>query len=142
MKRLMGPVIFLLALCLQQAHADGANDDVNRRFSVSALKEQVAAPGDFTVAAYVVEKYDVCPKCPPNAVCETCVLGIYLADDNLPRKPGASSDDGIYLRTNRAQEFQVGSQYEFRIGYRMEKNAAGAWQRTGPELIDFAPVRP
>lgn len=132
--------VFVIVLCMQQASANDVNDIMSQPLSVSALKEHVMTPRIFTVTAYIIEKYDKCPPCPPNAVCETCVLGIYVADDNRPRKPGTFTDDGLYLRTKKAQDFQIGIKYEFIIRYRLEKNAAGAWLQTGPELIDFAPV--
>ena len=139
MNRLMVSVVILIVLCMQQVRA---NDITIRPLSVSALKDLVIAPRIFTITAYVIEKFDECPPCPPNAVCETCEYGIYVADENRPRKPGASGGDGIYLRTNQAKEFQIGIKYLFKIRFRLEKNAAGAWQQTGPELIDFAPAGP
>ena len=142
MKSLTLSVALLLTLCTGQACAADVSDAAGRPLSVAALKALVVAPRIYSVTAYVVEKYDECPPCPPNAVCETCVYGIYLADDNRARKPGASSGDGIYLSTNRAREFRLGARYHFRIRYRLEKNAAGAWRRTGPELIDFIRVGP
>ena len=142
MKGLLRSTVLLLTLGQLQVHANDENADADRPLSVSALKERAVAPRIFTVTAYVVEKQDTCPPCPPKALCETCVFGIYLADDRRPRRTGTSIDDGIYLRTNRAQEFRVGAKYRFRLRYRMEMNAAGAWRQAGPELIDFAPVRP
>jgi hypothetical protein len=140
MKNLMLSITFLITLCIQQAHASYVDDVSNRQLSVSALKAQVIAPRYFAVAAYVITKDDTCPPCPPDAVCETCAYGIYVADDNRPRTPGVSMNDGIYLQTNKAREFQIGTKYLFTVRYRLEKNAAGAWQQTGPEFIDAAPV--
>ena len=142
MKSLTRSVILLLTLCLQQTNASALNENTNRPLSISELKEHVEAPRDFTVTAYVIEKYDECPPCPPKAVCETCVLGIYVADGNHPRNSNTFNDDGIYLRTNKAQEFQIGIKYIFKVRYRMEKNAGGVWRQSGPELIDFTPVGP
>lgn len=138
MKSFLISALLLIALCIQQAQANDVNDSAGRSLSIAELKERVFAPRIFAVTAYVIEKYDKCPPCPPNAVCETCVFGIYVADDNRPRKPGTTMTDGIYLPTNKAQRFQIGMKYQFRIRYRIEKNAAGAWQQTGPELIDFS----
>ena len=92
--------------------------------------------------AYVIEKYDKCPPCPPDALCETCQFGIYVADDNRPPKAVVSMDYGIYLRTDKAKDFQIGSRYLFTIRYRLEKSAAGAWQQTGPELSGFTLIGP
>jgi len=142
MKRLMISVPFLIALCIQQSHANDVNDIASRPLGVAALKELVIAPRIFTVTAYVIEKYDECPPCPPKAMCETCAYGIYVADDNRPRKPGTLTDNGLYLRTDRAKEFQIGIKYVFRIRYRLERTAAGAWRQTGPELVDFARIGP
>jgi hypothetical protein len=142
MKSLMVTVMLLWAVCLQQAPATGINDIKGQAVSVSELKEKSIAPRYFTVSAYVIEKYDECPPCPAGAVCETCVFGIYVADENRPRKPGVAMKDGIYLQTNRAQEFHVGSKYVLKVRYRLEKNAAGTWLQTGPELMDFAPAGP
>lgn len=142
MKSLTLSLALVLALCAGQAGAADVGDAAGRPLSIAALKALVVAPRIYSVAAYVVEKYDECPPCPPNAVCETCVYGIYLADDNRAREPGASRGDGIYLSTNKAREFQLGAKYHFRIRYRLEKNAAGAWRQTGPELIDFTRAGP
>jgi len=142
MKRLTVSVLFLIGLCMQQSHASDVNDGATRPLGVAALKELVIAPRIFTVAAYVIEKYDECPPCPPNAVCETCAYGIYVSDDNRPRKLGTLTDDGLYLRTNKAKEFQTGIKYQFTIRYRLEKSPAGAWRQTGPELIDFSRIGP
>jgi len=138
LQSVIGAVLFLMALCIQEAQANNGNDIASRALSVSELRTQAIAPRIFTVAAYVIQKYDECPPCPPNAVCETCVVGIYVADDKRPRKPGVAMNDGLYLRTNKAGGFQLGIKYLFRIRYRMEQNAAGAWLQTGPELVDFA----
>jgi hypothetical protein len=137
MKVLLSYIAFLFALGVHQALAEGNRDTMGRPLTVSELKKAVIAPRIFAVTAYVREKYDECPPCPPNAVCETCVYGIYVADDNRPRTPGGSTATGIYLRTNRAKEFVIGSRYLFRIRYRLEKDARGTWRQTGPELIDF-----
>ena len=142
MKNLTVSAAFLVVLCMQQARAGEVNDVANRPLSVSALKELVIAPRIFTIAAYVIEIYDKCPPCPPKAVCETCTFGIYVADDNRPRQPGSLTDDGLYLRTDKAGQFQIGTKYLFTIRYRLEKSAAGAWQQTGPQLIDFARIGP
>ena len=142
MKNLAVSAVFLVVLCMQQAYASDVNDAANRPLSVSALKELVIAPRIFTIAAYVIEIYDKCPPCPPKAVCETCTFGIYVADDNRPRQPGSLTDDGLYLRTDKAGQFQIGTKYLFRIRYQLEKSAAGAWQQTGPQLIDFARIGP
>ena len=139
-RKLTVSVALLAALCIQAAGAAGVNDAGPRPLSVSALKERVIAPRIFTVAAFVVEKFDKCPHCPPGAVCETCTFGIYVADDLRPRRPGATRDDGLYLTTDKASQFQTGTKYRFRIRYRLEKNAAGAWQQSGPQLIDFARI--
>ena len=140
MRSLMLSGVFLSTLCLQQAGADDMTDITAPPLSVSEMKDRIMAPRIYTVAAYVVEKYDTCPPCPSKAVCETCVLGIYVADDNAPRKPGTVMNDGLYLQTNEAGRFQAGVKYLFRIRYRLEQNTAGAWQQTGPELMDFARI--
>jgi hypothetical protein len=137
MKELIVSVLVLAAFSISQSRANDAKAITTRPLSVSALKQLLIAPRIFTVTAYVIEKYDECPPCPPRAVCETCAYGIYLSDENHPRKPGTLTDDGLYLRTNRAKEFEIGTKYRFRVRYRMEKSAAGAWRQSGPELIDF-----
>lgn len=142
MKNLAVSAAFLLVLCMQQAGAGDVNDVVNRPLSVSALKERVIAPRIFLIVAYVTEIYDKCPPCPPKAVCETCTYGIYVADDDHPRQPGNQTDDGLYLRTDKAGQFQIGTKYLLRIRYRLERSPAGAWQQTGPQLIDFARIGP
>jgi hypothetical protein len=136
----MVSVAFLIALCIPQTHANDVDDITSRPLSISELKELVMAPRIYTVTAYVIEKYDECPPCPPNAVCETCVLGIYVADDNRPRKPGVTMNDGMYLQTNKARRFQKGVKYLFRVRYILERTAAGAWLQSGPDLIDFTHI--
>ena len=142
MKNLTFCAAFLAVLCLQQARAAGVNDVAGRPLSVSELNELVVAPRIFALAAYVVEIYDRCPPCPPQAVCETCTYGIYVADDKRPRRPGTLKDDGLYLRTDKAGQFHLGTKYLFKIEYRLEKSAAGAWRQTGPQLIDSARIGP
>lgn len=142
MKNLAVSTALLVVLCMQQARAGDVNDVASPPLSVSALKELVVAPRIFAIAAYVIEIYDKCPPCPPKAVCETCTYGIYVADDNRPRQPGSLADDGLYLSTDKAGQFQIGAKYLLRIRYRLEKSAAGAWQQTGPQLIDFARISP
>ena len=142
MKNLTVCAALLALLCLQQARAAGVNDVAGRPLSVSALKELVVAPRIFTIAAYVVEIYDRCPPCPPQAVCETCTYGIYVADDNRPHRPGPPRDEGLYLATHKAGQFHVGTKYLFKIEYRLERSAAGAWRQTGPQLIDSARIDP
>lgn len=137
MNNLPALIFFIIALCVQQAHANETNGFMTKPLSVEELKTRIIAPRIFTVSAYVIEKYDKCPPCPANAVCETCVFGIYVADNNRQRIPDASRKDGIYLQTNEAYKFKIGMKYLFHIRYRMEKNAYGAWQQTGPELIDY-----
>jgi len=141
-KSLTLSVALLIALCAGQACAADVTGVAGRPLSIAELNALVVAPRIYSVVAYVVEKHDECPPCPPNAVCETCVYGIYLADHDRARAPGAAMGDGIYLSTNKAREFQLGARYLFRIRYRLEKNAAGAWRQTGPELIDFTRVGP
>jgi hypothetical protein len=145
MKAFTVSAVFLVALCalsLHPASAADVNDMAGPPLSVLELKTRVIAPRFFKVVAYVIEKYDTCPPCPPEALCETCQLGIYVADDNRPPETGVSMDYGIYLQTDRAKEFQVGSRYLFRIRYRMEKSPAGPWRQTGPELAGFTLIAP
>lgn len=94
------------------------------------------------VVAYVVAVYDKCPPCPPKALCETCERGIYVADrkDEFERDP--SGAQRLYLCTPKAGAFHAGAQYRFTLQYGFEKTGAGPWRRTGPVLVDFAPVQP
>ena len=135
-------VSLAMSFCVQDTQAGDVSSHGSQPLSISELKKHITAPRIYSVEAYVIHKDDECPPCPPNAVCETCVLGIYVADDNRPRKPGVVMNDGIYLQTNKARRFQVGIKYQFRIRYRLEMNAAGAWLQTGPELIDFTHIGP
>ena len=132
--------VFLIALGVHGAAAVETSDGMRRTLSIAALRDLVTAPRIYKVAAYVVRKYDKCPPCPPNAVCETCELGIYVADDYGPGMSAVVMNDGMYLRTDDAGSFRVGSKYLLTIRYRVERNAAGAWLQTGPELIDFARI--
>jgi hypothetical protein len=137
MNNFLASIFFIITLCVQQAHADETNEFMAQPLSVEDLKTRIIAPRIFTVSAYVIEKYDKCPPCPANAVCETCVFGIYVADNNRLQVTDVSRKDGIYLQTNDAYKFKIGMKYLFHIRYRMEKNAYGRWQQTGPELIDY-----
>lgn len=145
MRALGVSAVFLIALCapsLHPARAADVNEMAGPPLSVSELKASVIAPRFFKVAAYVIEKYDTCPPCPPNALCETCEFGIYVADDPRPPETGVTMDYGIYLRTDMAKEFQVGSRYLLRVRYKMERSPAGPWRQTGPELAGFTLMAP
>jgi len=140
MRRPTIPVLLAIALAGGNAGAGEEDRDAERPMSIAELKQRLAAPRIFTVAAYVVAKYDRCPPCPPKAVCETCELGIYIADGNRQPEAGAAKPDGIYLRTREAARFKVGARYVFTLRYRTELNRAGAWLQTGPALVGFSPV--
>lgn len=133
--------VLMLTFSIQDAVGDGDVSGGNKPLSVAEMRRQVSAPRVYSVEAYVIHKDDECPPCPPNAVCETCVLGIYVADDTRPREPDMSTrTDVIYLQTNKAQSFQVGEKYLFRIKYQLMQNAAGAWLQTSPELIEYRSI--
>lgn len=130
------------AFCVREACAGDAGGPGSPPLSISELKKEVTAPRIYWLRAYVIHKDDECPPCPPNAVCETCVLGIEVADDNLQWEPGIPMDNVLYLRTDKAREFIVGNRYLFKLRYRIELNAAGAWLQTGPQLIDYESAAP
>lgn len=101
---------------------------------VSQIESQLTTPHIYAVSAYVIRKDDQCPPCPPGAVCETCQLGILIADSP------DTTEAGLYLATMQAARFEVGASYLFHIRYRFRKNPAGAWQLEGPQLVDYAPA--
>jgi hypothetical protein len=143
MKLLIVVVVSLIAVsCVQVSLAGELNVRANQPLSVSQLKERVIAPRIFSVEAYVVVKDDECPPCPPQAVCETCVFGIYISDRNDRPKGRALLTEGLYLVARDAGRYQLGAKYLFNIRYRIERNAAGAWQQTGPELIGSSLLEP
>lgn len=134
MKRVAAAVLMLLIWTTTDTLA-GTLDDAP--LSVGEMQRHVMAPRIYAVNAYVVHTYDKCPPCPPNAVCETCQLGIVIAD-----APDTPVREGLYLSTPQAARFLVGSKYIFRIRYRIERNAAGARQLEGPQMIDYLPGEP
>lgn len=134
-------ILFLLTVCGGNVIAGEVNADHGRPMSIVELNKQLAAPQFYSVIAYVVEKYDKCPPCPPNAVCETCQLGIFISDSNTPLESGNPRMDGLYLRTRQAGGFRVGARYLFTLRYWIEKNQAGAWLRSGPMLVDHELVQ-
>lgn len=142
MNKLLVTLAFLAALGVRGIYAAGVVHETERPLSIATLRDIVTTPRIYKVEAYVVQKDDECPPCPPNAVCETCQLGIYVADDGTPSKAGVNMKDGMYLRTKEASSFQVGGKYLLTIKYNVERNAAGAWLQTGPELVDFARIKP
>lgn len=104
--------------------------------TVSQIESQLTTPRIYAVRAYIVRKYDHCPPCPPGAVCETCQLGILIADSP------DTTEAGLYLATPQAAHFMVGANYLFHIRYRFRKNPAGAWQLEGPQLVDYTAISP
>jgi hypothetical protein len=129
--------LLVTAFCVPGALAAEAGGPHGQPLSISELKREVTAPRIYWLRAYVIHKDDECPPCPPNAVCETCVLGIEVADENLPWEPGIPMENVLYLRTPKAGEFVVGNRYLFKLRYRIEQNAAGAWLQSGPQLIEY-----
>ena len=127
--------VLLMGFGMQTGLAESIEDANIPPISISQMKIQATAPRVFIVTAYVMRKDDVCPPCPPHAVCETCELGIRIADSP------DTMDKGIYLATPQAAQFQLGAQYLFRIRYQIIRNAAGAWQLEGPQLLDYSPVK-
>jgi hypothetical protein len=134
---LMIALCLLTGFCVPGARAGEAGGPGSRPLSISELKKEVTAPRIYWLRAYVIHKDDECPPCPPNAVCETCVLGIEVADENLPWQPGIPMENVLYLRTPKAGEFVVGNRYLFKLRYLIELNAAGAWLQSGPQLIEY-----
>jgi len=106
----------LLLSCFGSGNALAASPESNA-LSVNKMKAQVTAPRTFLVQAYVIRKDDECPPCPPMAVCETCQLGIVIADI-----PNAPLSEGLYLPTPQAAVFRTGPKYAFHILYWIEKN--------------------
>jgi len=126
----------LLAICGEQTALAGSADDApTPPLSVAGMQAQLAAPQLYSVAAFVIRKDDECPPCPPHAVCETCQLGILIADN-----PDAPITNALYLATTQAAQFRTGSKYLFRIRYQIRKNAFGAWQLEGPQLVSYTEI--
>lgn len=131
-----------LGFVCSKANASELGDLERPAVTASQLKRELAAgkygesaaPLFFMVVAFVVSKEDKCAKCPPYAVCETCILGISVADDPTQTIP---SNDSIFVLTDIARKFKVGKLYRFKLAYQMEKNAAGLWITHGPTLVEY-----
>ncbi|HKI62930.1 MAG TPA: hypothetical protein VKA31_11605 [Mariprofundaceae bacterium] len=124
--------MLMIGFSMQHGLAEPVDKTKNPPLTVVQMEEQAMAPRVYTVIAYVIHKDDVCPPCPPHAVCETCQLGIRIAD--------SMDAKGLYLPTPKAAEFQMGREYIFLIRYQIVRNAAGAWQMEGPQLLEHAPA--
>jgi hypothetical protein len=142
MQNLVAIVLLLIAFTATNAFASETNGAPVRPMSIAELKQHLAAPQTYSVVAYVIRKYEKCPPCPTMAICETCELGIYIADNNQSPESGASQADGLFLHTRDVGVFQVGSRYLFTLSYRLEINRSGARLQTGPVLVNYSPVHP
>jgi hypothetical protein len=142
MQSLAAFVLLLTAFTTTNAATSETHGDPAWPMTIAELKQQLAAPQTYSVAAYVIKKFDKCPPCPTRAICETCELGIYIGDRNGSSASGASQTDGLFLRTGDAAAFQVGTRYLFTLSYRLETNQAGARLQTGPVLVDYSPIHP
>ena len=140
-RMIMASIFFLIVIGGVNVTAGDLDSDAEQPMSIMTLKDRLVAPRIYSIKAYVIEKYDQCPPCPPKAVCETCQLGIFIADRNLKLESGIDRPDGLYLPTRDAASFRVGALYIFTISYRVERNRAGAWLRSGPQLVQSSPAK-